>query len=459
MSDVDTPTPLAPAASVRNVLGTLADVVLPLVGRGVIIRRPSVVEVVERLDLDRRAVQRVQKLQRDHGPGPVRLELPGRTFAVVLDPDDARRVLAESPEPFAPATREKRAALAPFQPHGVLASHRHERADRRRFNEAVLDSDSPVHELAGRLQAVMVEETRELADAARRDGRLDWDGFIVAWYRMVRRLVLGDAARDDHAVTDLLADLRASGNWAVARRRHRRTRRRFLRQLQGHLDRAEPGSLAQLVAQVPADEHTAPVEQAPQWLFAYDAAAWTCMRTLALLTNDRERMTRAVDEVTGRDLAEPHDLPFLRACALDTLRLFPTTPAILRETTSETQWASGTLPAGTGVLVFAPFFHRDDRRQAQADRFVPEGWFDDAPGGVRTVDETWPFIPFSAGPAACPGRHLVLLTISTVLGTLLQELALDPTSHRLDTDALPSALSPFSQQFSVTHPDRSRTWP
>lgn len=450
MTDVDTAGSPVPAASVRETLATLVDVVLPLVARGVIIRRPAVVEAVERLDLDRRAVRRVQRLQEAHGPGPVRLEVPGRTYAVIVDADDARRVLQDTPEPFAPATPEKRAALAPFQPHGVLASPREHRPDRRQFNEAVLDTGAAVHELARPLQAVMVEETRRLVASACSTGRLDWDGFIEAWYRMVRRLVLGDAARDDHAVTDLLADLRASGNWSVLRRDRRQTRRRFLRQLQGHLDRAEPGSLAQLVDRVPSDERTAATEQVPQWLFAYDAAAWTCMRTLALLAHDRGRMARAVEEVADRDLREPHALPFLRACVLDTLRLFPTTPAVLRETTSSTRWSSGTLPAGTGVLVFAPHFHRDDRVHEQADRFDPDGWLDDTTdGGVRTVEDAGPFLPFSAGPAICPGRHLVLLTVATVLGTLLQEATVEPVSRPLDVDALPSALSPFSQQFTI----------
>ncbi len=43
----------------------------------------------------------------------------------------------------------------------------------------------------------------------------------------------------------------------------------------------------------------------------------------------------------------------------------------------------------------------------------------------------------------------MLLTASTVLGTLLQELTLEPTSQRVDPDDLPSALSPFSLQFAV----------
>jgi hypothetical protein len=79
------------------------------------------------------------QLVRDrYGPGPVLLAIPGRNVALVLSGDHVTRVLEGSPEPFAVASREKRAALSHFQPQGVLVSHGAERIDRRRFNEAVL---------------------------------------------------------------------------------------------------------------------------------------------------------------------------------------------------------------------------------------------------------------------------------------------------------------------------------
>jgi hypothetical protein len=37
-------------------------------------------------------------------------------------------------------------------------------------------------------------------------------------------------------------------------------------------------------------------------------------------------------------------------------------------------WPAGTLPAGSNVVVFAPYFHRDDQRLPFADRFAPELW-------------------------------------------------------------------------------------
>src|SRR5215212_6214260 len=154
-----------PRASTAETAGVMADVVLPLAARGAIVRRPRVVGLLDRADADRRAVRSLQRLRRRHGPGPVLLRLPRRELAVVLEPEHVHRILDGSPEPFATATLEKRAALSRFEPHGVLISDGGERADRRRFNEEVLDTDRPVHRLAGDIVAILREEAAPLVEA------------------------------------------------------------------------------------------------------------------------------------------------------------------------------------------------------------------------------------------------------------------------------------------------------
>jgi hypothetical protein len=161
------------------------------------------------------------------------------------------------------------AALSHFQPEGVLVADGPLRAERRRFNEAVLDTRQPVHQLADAIVAKVREEAQRVADPADGAGALSWDDFAVGWWRMVRRVVLGDAAAGDDALTDELGRLRAHANWAYLRPRRTALRHRFLEHLQGHV---ESGSLAALVAATPASAGTAAVGQVPQWLFAFDAA-------------------------------------------------------------------------------------------------------------------------------------------------------------------------------------------
>lgn len=190
------------------------------------------------------------------------------------------------------------------------------------------------------MTAAIEEEVSSLLGHADFTGALDWDGFATAWWRIVRRIVLGDGAREDERLTDDLRRLRERGNFAHLAPQDRRRRECFLRGLEGHVDRAEPGSLAELVAREPADGDAAPVQQIPQWLFAFDAAAWATFRALALVTAHPDTAEAARAEMSGAP-----ELPLLRASVLESLRLWPTTPLLLRDTTEETTWSSGTLSA------------------------------------------------------------------------------------------------------------------
>jgi cytochrome P450 len=431
-----------PKATLPETLGVLTDVIGPTLAKGVIIRRPTMVALAERWDLDRRAVRRMQRLRNTYGSGPLLLRIPMRSQALILSPEHVQRVLEHSPEPFATAGREKRAALSHFEPKMALISHGAERAERRRYNEAVLDSGRPLHRLAEPFLHMVQEEAARLLDGIRPRQDLSWDAFAGAWFRVVRRVILGDAARDDHELTDMLAHLRSAANWAFLAPQRRALGARFFDRLNGYLARAAPGSLAGLMAATPATENTAPSHQAPQWLFAFDPAGMATFRALALLAAHPEHAAQARQEIRDRQGSSP-PLPYLRATVLEALRLWPTTPLVLRESTEETTWETGVMPAKTSILIFAPFFHRDDQRLAYADRFAPELWLQDGAAG------TWPLIPFSGGPAICPGRNLVLLLTSAMLAALLRDrpVRLKPPD-RLDAKRpLPGTLNNYSLRF------------
>jgi len=219
-------------------------------------------------------------------------------------------------------------------------------------------------------------------------------------------------------------------------------RRQFFARLNSHLARAEPGSLAGIMAGTRRSGATAADQQVPQWLFAFDPTGMATFRALALLSTHHGDAERARQEVRARRGAAP-DYPFLRACVLDALRLWPTTPMVLRQTTAATDWDGATMPAKTGVLIFANFFHRDDQRLPFANRFKPAIWLE------RRDNRDWPLIPFSGGPAMCPGRNLVLLLSSAMLAELLGELRLRMNRPaRLNPDRpLPGTLDNFSLRF------------
>src|SRR5690348_12116467 len=101
---------MVPPLGLFDTVAVFGEVLLPTVAKGVIMRRRAALAVAEALDLDRRAVRRMQRVRNKHGAGPVLLSFPGRSLALILDPDDVHRALGGTPDPFATETKEKRAA-------------------------------------------------------------------------------------------------------------------------------------------------------------------------------------------------------------------------------------------------------------------------------------------------------------------------------------------------------------
>lgn len=435
---------MLPRASIGDTARILSTVLMPIIQRGVIVRRPSQVRLMEAIDADSTAVTVMQRMRDKYGAGPLRLRIPGRRMVVVLSPEHVHRVLENSPEPFSPATREKRAALAHFEPEGVLISSADDRPPRRQYNEQALDTDREVHRGADAMMVAISEEVDGLLAAVDETGELDWDTYAEHWMRMVRRVVFGDSAADDHDLTDDMVALRRSANWAFLAPKQRARRDRLHARIRHYLDAAEPGSLAAYAATMPTPQDAHPDQQVPQWLFAFDAANWASFRALALLATHPVQAAEVRREADGRDLRQPQNLPYTRACFLESLRLWPTTPAVLRETTARTSWPGGSMPEDTSVFIYAPFFHRDDANVEAAHRFEPEHFLRE-----RTADD-WPFIPFSAGPAICPARNLVLHIASTIIARVVTERELDLTTGELDPHVpIPGTLSPFHLRFSA----------
>lgn len=406
----------------------------PLLAKGIMVRRPWVVALLQATGMERSAVVLFQRLRRRYGDGPVMLRLPGREQAVLLSPDHVRRVLAETPEPFETDSSEKHATLSHFEPKGSLISRGAARAERRALNERALESSGPIHSLAPRFQEIVVEEIAALLQTSGETGggtgELGWGAFKDRWFRIARRCLFGDHAADDRALTEMLIRLRSAGNWAFLHPKRRALRARFRSRVAAYLHASAPGTLAERLA-AHATSRAAAEDQVGQWLFAFDAAGIATFRALAVLASTEALMERA------RSDAAP-ELPFLRACLLESVRLWPTTPAILRQSDRETDWNGSMMPKDTGVLIHAPFLHRDDERLPFAHRFTPDLWLDSDPA-------VWTLIPFSAGPGECPAKNLVLLLASNTLAAMLggHRFALPP-SRRIDPDRLPATFDQFS---------------
>jgi cytochrome P450 len=440
-----------PSASLVEGVRFTLQAMLPNVVQGLFRRRPRAVAAATKLNADRHAVGLIGGIRRSHGPGPVWVRVGTDQMLLVLSTEDVRRVLEGSPDPFAPDPDAKRRGMSHFQPDALTISRGEAWENRRGFAEAVLDTAKPVHRLADRFVPVAREEGAVLLDqvGGAGGGELGWDAFHLAFQRITRRVVLGDAAGDDEELTDLLATLMDEANRLPKERSE--SFEPFMTKLRRYVEAAEAGSLVGLFGEAPSDEETRVERQLTHWLFAMgDTLPANAFRALALIACHPRHRAAVEAELAaaggegGLDAGGVASLAYLEACLEEAMRLWPTTPVLSRETLEETEWDGAAAPAGTQVLISNTFNHRDPERHEFADRFAPEEWTEAAAG------EDWSFNHFSHGPQGCPGAGLALLIGKAVLADLMRQRGFRLLEPKLDPDQpLPHMLDFFRLRFAA----------
>jgi cytochrome P450 len=415
-------------------------VIVPNAVQGIFRRRRAAVAAATKANVDGRAVGLMRGMSRGHQGGPIWVRVVRDPALLLLTPADVHRALEDSPDPFASDPPAKRDGMVVFQPDAVTISRGELWRKRRAFNEAVLDYERPVHEFAERFAAVASEEAAELfAAAAVAGGELRWDPWNEAFRRITRRIVLGDSAADDVALSDELAAMMSEANGMPGKTSDRYPA--FVARLGRYVAAAEPGSLVSRFDEAAADAGTKPVGQIPHWLFANgDTLAINAFRALAAIVSHPSQRAKV-----GAELAQDGRLPYLDACLEDAMRLWPTTTMLSRETTADTDWRGAVVPAGTQVLIPNTFLHRDRDRLDYADRFAPERWVS------GEAAREWSFNHFSRGPQGCPGAGITKLIGKAVLARLLRDHRVELLSPRLDpARPLPHMVDYFGIRLRLT---------
>ena len=443
--------PKLPSASLLENVRFNALVIVPQALQGLFRRRRTAVAVATRTGVDGHATGLLAGMKRGHRSGPVWVRVIRDPALLLLATADIRRALQGSPHPVAPDPEGKRRGMGHFQPDALTISRGELWKKRRRFTEAVLDTGRPLHRHADRFLAVCREEAAALIEEVEgpEGGELEWDDFNAAVRRITRRVILGDSARGDEGVSELLATMMDEANSLPEDvSEHYEP---FIAKVQRYLDAAEPGSVVALFGEESADAEMKPAGQVPHWLFALgDTLAINAFRALALLASHpvQRRAVEAEIAAAGPEALSSAEavagLDYLQACLHEAMRLWPTTPLLSRETLEDTTWNGISVPAGTQLLISNTFNHRDRDRHAYADRFAPEAWTDGGAG------EDWSFNHFSHGPQGCPGTGIALFVGKALLAELLTTRGVRLLQPSLDPDRrLPHMLDYFGLRFAL----------
>jgi cytochrome P450 len=377
-------------------------------------------------------------LLRKYRTGYLRLHMLTTPTVLVFDPEGIRRVLDRSPGIYADP-RSKRKGMSHFQPGAVTISRNPDWTNRRAFNEAVLQPGR-LHEFADRFLTVAREEVARLASGT----MLTWLDIEGLFARLTRRVIFGDRAHDDEALTEAQNRLMRQSNRLVSLRRNASFTRLYDR-IRGYLGDPEPQTLVALCHKVPSDEHTRVENQIPHWLFAMkDTLAINTVYTLALIGASQDDEQRVRGELSaGTALTAPaiDQCRHLEGCVQEAMRLWPTTALLLRETVCAEKIGDRMFPPGIQVLIWNPFNHRNRSATPDADRFRPGRW--------AKTSSNYQYNHLSNGPQGCAGKSLALFLAKAVLAEQLTRATYrsEQSPYRVDGTVV-DAFNPFRAAFA-----------
>jgi cytochrome P450 len=433
-----------PAASLPEALAVLITGVVPALVRGLFSPRRSAMKLLSALGADRRTISVLSGVRKKHDGQGVRL-LGGR-LVVLWGESAIKEVLDHSADVYASDSGAKAKGMSHFQPDAVTMSRGEEWRDRRAFNEAVLATSERVHPFAQRFLVVVSDEIERLELG----GTLGWEDWERLFDRMTLRVIFGDHARDDQALTGLLEKLMGEANRLVGLS-HGDAYYEFYGRLDRYVRKPGPGSLVSRIAEAPHTDTTRIAQQIPHWMFAMrDTLGANAYRALAVIVADQaveQRVRAEVEAADLRELGAVDGLRDLEGCLLEAMRLWPTTPLLARETMCETTLAGERLEEGTQVILLNVFNHRDPEHVEDADRVRPERWTD---------GRDYRFNHLSNGSQDCPGSPLVLLLGKAVLAQMLERYALALERPDLGSSgSLPASFDFYRASFSVRPRSRS----
>lgn len=136
---------------------------------------------------------------------------------------------------------------------------------------------------------------------------------------------------------------------------------------------------------------------------------------------------REIDSMVGTtglvEEADIANLPYLQAIVKETLRLHPTGPMIVRESSQSCKVGGYDIPAKTRLFVNVWAIGRDPSHWEKPLEFLPERFLVEGGSGKSMTDvrgQHFELLPFGSGRRGCPGTSLALQVVHTALASLVQ---------------------------------------
>ncbi|KAM7361974.1 uncharacterized protein ACRADG_012838 [Cochliomyia hominivorax] len=129
------------------------------------------------------------------------------------------------------------------------------------------------------------------------------------------------------------------------------------------------------------------------------------------------------------------NMPYLRACIKEALRIYPVVIANIREPANDVVLSGYRVPKGTQVSMVLTDLIRDDNHFPRAKEFLPERWLRieeqkqniDSSECPHALKPSSPFVylPFGFGPRSCIGRRIVEMELELGIARVIRNFQVE----------------------------------
>lgn len=367
------------------------------------------------------------------------------------DPVLVRRILQERPQDF-PKSSRMREGLAPLLGEGVFISNGETWARQRRIIDPAFEGGRLRHAYPAILDAARAAAARLPAgevDIEPHAAHAAADVILRSLFSLpVEHAIAAEvftAFRQHQEAQPLvnLAGLIPLPRWLP--RPHSRRTRETAGRIRGLIARlvaaraeaiaagTAPDDLATKIMTTPDPETGACFSRAEMidqvavlFLAGHETSASVLAWALWLLAAHpdwQEKVAADGARLTG-DFACVADLRASRAVFREALRLYPAVAMFAREASRPETFRGRRVPKGAQLTISPWHLHRHQRLWDRPDEFDPARW--DTPEGKASARAA--YLPFSAGPRACPGAALAMVEGIVMLAAIAG-------AHRLEVTA------------------------
>ncbi|GAB0094259.1 Cytochrome P450 [Sergentomyia squamirostris] len=143
----------------------------------------------------------------------------------------------------------------------------------------------------------------------------------------------------------------------------------------------------------------------------------------------REILTILPEKSSKLTVENMANMPYLRACIKETLRVQPVTFGNFRTTNEDVVLKGYHIPKGTDILMAGQLIQKDETYFQNAKSFVPERWIR-APNSkitcpVNASSHPFAYIPFGFGTRMCIGRRFAEMEVESLVCRLVRNYKIE----------------------------------